>query len=244
MLIKFKNDIPVASLIRPLHLNHIAKLDSGASRHYLKPTHAKYLTNITTSRTNSSIILPNNETVQANIQGNLKIHPKLSAHASRALIVPKLTNESLLSVGQFCDDGCHVHFSKNNVHVLKNKQIVLQGRRNNKDGLWDIPFTNSPIQHTKQNTKINHNINFIITKDKSKTELAQFIHATLFSPAIDTLIKAIRNGHLVTFPGIHTLNFEKLLKTTMATEKGHLDQERKIYVLHNNPQIVTSFQKI
>ena len=146
MLNEFKNDNPVASLIRPLHLNQIAKLDSGASLHYLKPIHATCLKNITTT-TKSSIILPNNETVQANIQGNLIIHPKLSLQASKALIVPKLTNESLLSVGQFYDDGYNVHFTKNNVQVIKNKLLLLQGHRNHIDGLWDVPLQSGTLNN-------------------------------------------------------------------------------------------------
>lgn len=37
----------------------------------------------------------------------------------------------------------------------------------------------------------------------------------------------IRTGHLVTWPDINDINFAKVLKTTLATEQGHLDQERK-----------------
>ncbi len=55
----------------------------------------------------------------------------------------------------------------------------------------------------------------------------QFLHATAFSPAISTFQKAIRNGNFVTWPGIDSINFETVLKITLATEKGHLDQEQK-----------------
>ena len=69
-------------------------------------------------------------------------------------------------------------------------------------------------------------LNYIIKNDKTKTELAQYIHAAMFSPCIKTLRQATANGNLLSWP-IEQLNFEKLLRTTMATEKGHLDQERK-----------------
>ena len=49
----------------------------------------------------------------------------------------------------------------------------------------------------------------------------------LFSPSLSTFTKAIKNGNFITWPGINDLNFKKLLGTTMATEQGHLDQERK-----------------
>ena len=70
-------------------------------------------------------------------------------------------------------------------------------------------------------------INYIITKDKSKSDLAQYMLATAFSPAISTLKTAVDNGNFVTWPGINELNFEKLLGTTIPIEKVHMDQERK-----------------
>ena len=69
-------------------------------------------------------------------------------------------------------------------------------------------------------------INYIIHTDKTKLEMAQYLHATLFSPCIKTLQQAIYNGNLLSWP-IEQLNFDKLLKTTVATEMGHLGQERK-----------------
>eukprot|EP00957_Ditylum_brightwellii_P176657 13455490-Ditylum_brightwellii.AAC.1 len=67
--------------------------------------------------------------------------------------------------------------------------------------------------------------NFIIRKDKTKTDLATYIHACSFSPPMQTLQQAVRKGHLLS-PGIHNLNFQKLLRTTKTTALNHLDQER------------------
>ena len=44
---------------------------------------------------------------------------------------------------------------------------------------------------------------------------------------MSTFTQAIKNGNFVTWPGIGSLNFSKLLGTIMATAKGHLDGERK-----------------
>eukprot|EP00957_Ditylum_brightwellii_P197549 15050290-Ditylum_brightwellii.AAC.1 len=57
-------------------------------------------------------------------------------------------------------------------------------------------------------------------------DLAKYIHACLFSPPTTTLQKAARKGHFLSWPGIHNLNFEKLLRTTKVTALGHLDQEQ------------------
>ena len=70
-------------------------------------------------------------------------------------------------------------------------------------------------------------VNSIITRDKSKTELAQNLHGCAFSPAISTFQKSVNNGNFITWPGIDTLNFERIIATPQATQLGHLDQERQ-----------------
>ena len=69
--------------------------------------------------------------------------------------------------------------------------------------------------------------NAIIRQDKTKYELASYLHACAFSPSISTFQKAIRRGHFITWPGIENINFEKILRATIPSAKGHLDQERK-----------------
>ena len=69
---------------------------------------------------------------------------------------------------------------------------------------------------------MNQQVNYIITKDKTKTDLALYLHATAFPPPISTFMKAIGNGNVVTLLGIEELNFKKLLGTTLELEKGYL----------------------
>ena len=93
----------------------------------------------------------------------------------------------------------------------------MKGTRNQSDCLWGIQFP--------QDTE--HNINDVISRDQNKTELAQYMYGCTFSPAIFTFQKCIQNGNVMSWHGIEDLNFKKLLDTTEATIKGHLDQERK-----------------
>ena len=152
--------------------------------------------------------------------------PSLSTNAQTALIYPDLNNESLLSIGQFCDDNCWALFTKKNVYIIKDDAVILNGIRNRTDGLWDIQLPDNTSLH-QQNGVTKNNMNYIITKDKSKTELAQYLLATAYSPAISTFEYTIDNGNFVTWPGITELNFKKLIGTTIPIEKGHMDQERK-----------------
>ena len=46
-----------------------------------------------------------------------------------------MTNESLMSIGKLCNDDCIAIFSKNNLNIFKNKQLVLQEKCNKTDGL-------------------------------------------------------------------------------------------------------------
>ena len=128
------------------------------------------------------------------------------------------------------------NFSKRNIYVIKNKKVILKGNRNFKDGLWDVDLSPKPSDITQQQQKLRPThgesndictINYIVQKDKTKLELAQYLHACVFSPSVTTLQACIRRGNFISWPGIEKLNFQSILGTTMATAKGHLNQERK-----------------
>ena len=86
-------------------------------------------------------------------------------------------------------------------------------------------------------------MNYIIFNNKTKTEMAQYLHAALSSPCIKTLEKAIAKGNLLSWP-VKNLHFSKLIKTTMAAEKGHLDQERKcLHLTKDNTSLDDNFPK-
>ena len=212
---------PVASTSIPtthFTTNVNAKADSGASKHFFKAEHMKYLKNVIKLQNGSIAQLPNNTIVQATHKGLMNFHKDISEEASEVLIFPHVKNESLLSIGQLCDDGCMVIFTKEKFFVTKHGKTLFHGKRNASDGLWDY--------NSENNTPL-PSINYIITKNKAKSDLARYYHASLFSPSISTLTKAINNGNLLTWPEITTLNFQELIGTSLATELGHLDQSRK-----------------
>ena len=94
--------------------------------------------------------------------------------------------------------------------------MIITGTRNPQDGLWDIPLQ-PPVQK----------LNAILRKDKTKQELAHYLHACCYSPRISTFVQAIRNGNFITWPGLDHKLIERHLIQTTATAKGHLDQERQ-----------------
>ena len=55
--------------------------------------------------------LPDETSLQAKIKGFLPLHPSLINEAKTGHVIKKLTNVSLISIGQLCDDGCVAVFN-------------------------------------------------------------------------------------------------------------------------------------
>ena len=100
----------------------IAKLDSGASNSYFKPTSTPALSQLTPlSHQGPRVNFPNGATSIATHKGQLPF-PYVSSTGKSAYVLPDLTSANLISVGQLCDDGCEVLFKKENAVVTKKFQ--------------------------------------------------------------------------------------------------------------------------
>ena len=62
---------------------------------------------------------------------------------------------------------------------------------------------------------------------ENDSQLVQFYHATLGSPAISTFIEAASRGYLNCFPQLTVQKIRRNKPHTIATSFGHLDQTRK-----------------
>ena len=207
----------LSQLVQPTQ--YFLKADTGASGTFIKETHKHYLHQLKKSTLGPQVHLPNNTILQPSHEGILSLNDSPSTNL-KAHVLPGMTNESLLSVGQLCDKGYKAIFTKDNLHIKKGHKTIIEGKRNLKDGLWDIPFPTKT-----QDTRLF--VNYVVTKNKTKYELARYLHACAFSPCLTTFTKAIKNGNFISWPGIDELNFNKLLIQTAETAKGHLDQERQ-----------------
>jgi hypothetical protein len=130
-------------------------------------------------------------------------------------VLDELRTGTLVSLAQICDDDCLAVFSKFDVKILKKDQVIITGVRSD-NGLWTIPLHTHP-----------HQANGILRLDKTRSELATYYHTTLGSPVPSTLLRAIRRGHLTTFPNLTTQLITKHLPKSYATTLGHQDQEAK-----------------
>ena len=55
------------------------------------------------------------------------------------MVLSGLQSSSLVSLGQLCDDSCVIGLDSQRLVAIKNKKVVLVGKRNLRDGFWDIP---------------------------------------------------------------------------------------------------------
>ena len=86
-------------------------------------------------------------------------------------------NSSLISIGQICNDNCTAIFKKQDLKFYKAKDLnivsekeIIKGARNKTNGLYDI---HSQRTETMPSVITNEASNFIICKDKTKTDLVK-----------------------------------------------------------------------
>ena len=99
----------------------------------------------------------------------------------------------LISLGVLCYDGCTITLDKQEMKVHNNVHEIIKGTRNNKTGMWEVP-----LETQKSEAVINN-----IMAYTSKPEQAQYLHASLFIPTATSLLKAIKQGFLKTWPGLN-----------------------------------------
>jgi hypothetical protein len=177
--------------------------------------------------------LPNGNTMAATHTALLPINgilPPLSTLARRAHVFPSITNNPLLSIGQFCDDGYDATFTADAVLLSKQGKTFKIGTRNHINGLWNVDL--STIQDatvpSPPNTipDILPRVNSAQTM-KTLSDLVQYLHRACFSPVIKTWTQAIDAGRFTTWPGLTSGLVRKHLPKSLATAKGHLRMDRK-----------------
>ena len=135
---KLKRKFFLQHLLYPPPSFRVAKGDSTATSHYWKDEDKHIFSDIQKC-TGPPVTLPNAEHIYTTQQGNLPLSRNLSKKAIIVIIRPELRSYSLLSSGKLCDDNRDILLSKKKIHVIKDKELILQGTRKKLDGLWDIP---------------------------------------------------------------------------------------------------------
>ena len=202
------------------HLVYPIVADTGATGHFFEHTNKHHYlhTSIpfknTKATTNGiTVLLPDSGTLKSTHTAELDI-PSLPLAARQTHLFPHLASGSLLSIGQLCDHGCTAHFSKSKLYIFYQQKLIMQGTRQ-PSKLWTI----DPVHSTP------HSCNTAIDSP-TIAERIRFYHASLFSPTLETLCKAIDSNYLTTFPGFTSSQVRKFPPISVATYKGHLNAQR------------------
>ena len=178
--------------------------------------------------TGPRVRLPNNAIITSKQEGTLPI-PNVPLTATKAHTFEDLHCSSLLSIGQLCDADCSALFTRESLKVYnKSKDLVLTGQRNQNDGLWDVNLSSlksaPPVSLPMYTTA---SLNAVLRYDKTKSELAAYLHAAAGYPTKSSFITAIKNGNFLTWPGLTPELISKHLLPSIPTTKGHLKQEQQ-----------------
>jgi hypothetical protein len=178
------------------------------------------------SRTPLTVCLPNGATMTSYHTA------ELNSAASRAHAFPGMANHYLLSVGQLCDEGYTVTFKQASVTICDSeKSQILSRPRDLNTGLWCINLkqTNNHILEPIANN---------IYELRNTGALFNYLHKALFSTNKYAMLQAVKDGHLITWPGITEEAINKHLKPTPATAMGHMNQRRQNIRSKSKPPIV------
>jgi hypothetical protein len=193
-------------------------VESGCTGHFLL-VNAPCLNKVK-SQTPLTVRLPNGATMESSHTAELDI-PELNAAASKAHVSPGMAHHSLLSFGQLCDEGYIVTFKHASVTVCNSqKSQILSGPRYLDTGLWRINLR-------QDNQQIHQHIAHNVYELRNTCALVHYLHKALFSPTKSALLQAVKDGHLITWPGLTEDAIHKHLKLTPATAMGHMDQRRQ-----------------
>jgi hypothetical protein len=201
-----------------LEQHQTAIVDSGCTGHFLLVT-APCLNKVK-SRNPLTVRLPNGATMESSHTADLYI-PELNSAASKAHVFPGMAHHSLLSVGQLCDEGYIVTFQQDTVTICNSgNSNLLSGPRDETTGLRRI---NLKQTHKHIPDPIANNVYEL----RNTGALVHYLHKALFSPTKAAMLQAVKDGHLITWPGLTEDAINKHLKLTPDTAMGHLNQRRQ-----------------
>jgi hypothetical protein len=193
-------------------------VDSGCTGHFLL-VNAPCLNKVK-YRAPLTVRLPNGATMGSSHTSELDI-PELNAAASKANVFPGMSNHSLLSVRQLCNEGYIVTFKHASVTFCDSeKSQILNSPRDLDTGLWRINLkqTNKHIPEPIANN---------VYELRNTGALVHYLHKALFSPTKAAMLQAVKDGHLITWHGLTEDAINKHLKLTPVTAMGHMNQRRQ-----------------
>jgi hypothetical protein len=161
----------------------------------------------------------------------------LTGHIIRELSIAPLFGMVVLT-----EAGCKVQFDKSACMVWYNNKIIVKDGKAKAINLWTLPIGTNPSMSSHHNAVATPStapvsvdahahyatmqIAFCMHTDQTKANSIRFVHQSLCSPRIYTLLKAIRRGFLKGCPNLSVAGVTRYLNPSPATAKGHMKWPR------------------
>jgi hypothetical protein len=144
--------------------------------------------------------------------------PELNKYASIAHVLPGMADHSLLSVGQLFNEGYTFPLRNVSVTIYNSQELqILKGGCDSDTVFWWINLRKA---HQKPQKAVAKNVYEL----RSTGVLVNYLHTSMFSPTKSALSQEVKNGHMLTWPGLTEKAIKKKLKLTPTTTMGHMNQ--------------------
>ena len=162
--------------------------------------------------------------------------------ANELHITPGVSQNSLLSTVKYADANYITVFDKDEVNIYDandtvvtvSKGAILRGKRDPNCNLWRIPLVNMVrnintdtvltkrppsefLQNRPDPTEAVHSVYEL----KTQPELVRYLHAATGFPTKPTWIRAIKNKHFASWPGLTVDAVRRHFPDSDKTHKGH-----------------------
>ena len=201
----------------------MAIADAGATSHFIVA--GAPVLNKQPATSPLRIHLPDGDTLRSSHTCDLDV-PALPAAARTAHIVPGLAHSSLVSIKVLCDAGCTVTYHGNHCFVKRDGRVIWMGHREPTTGLWVLPLRGDAKPPRSPAGAPMESANNVYQMT-SKEALVKFLHQCLFSPPKLTLLKALENNQLPTWPLTKSAVAKYLPDHSPATDKGSMRRQRQ-----------------
>jgi hypothetical protein len=104
-------------------------------------------------------------------------------------------------------------------------------------GLWRINLRKEHKQHP-------HEVANNFYELRNTGALVNYLHKAMLSPTKSALLQAVKNGHLITWPGLTEQEINKHLKMTPVTAMGHMNQHRQNIISTSKTPISSDMEDV
>lgn len=189
-------------------------LDTGSTHTLLRESDAQHVQPTSATTDSISVKLPNGTVIRSKFSGTLYF-PYLPQPLKVHVFDDSHLDTSLISISELCNIGCTATFTASNCIITYQDDVVCTSTKSLSDRLWNIILP-SLLPSTNATLLLSSDRNFVL-----------FAHAALGSPAISTLLRAVRLGYLSHWPRLTATLISQFLPHTLPTAQGHLNQQRQ-----------------